>query len=196
MGGVAEAAPGGEEKAGTMSRLTPCPQCRSERVWARAALGAFGITHVAFCPGCARAATICARCGTELVLMRHSSWTSPGRPRLESTLQCPSCRRPAGPASPPAIAGAGPAPTASGLTAAWSAAAPSRLQRQSLTRFASQTPAPVVIQRVADDCERLATTRYARQRTLLGAVEEAARRADALARLEIELSRLDLSSAA
>jgi hypothetical protein len=64
-----------------------------------------------------------------------------------------------------------------------------------LTRFVSDAPAPAVMQRVADDCERLATTRYVRQRAMLGVVEEAARRADALARLEIELSRLDTRAA-
>jgi hypothetical protein len=47
------------------------------------------------------------------------------------------------------------------------------------------------MQRVADDCERLAAGRYTRQRLLMGIVDEAARRADAMARLEIELSRLD-----
>jgi len=178
-----------------MSQLTPCPQCRSERVWARAALGAYGITHVAFCPGCARAATICTRCGTELVLMRQSSWTSPGRPRVESTLQCPSCRQPAGsPSAPAATAGTAPAASPS-LTSAWSAAAPAATRRSVITRFAADAAAPPVVQRVADDCERLATTRYVRQRTLLGLVEEAARRADAMARLEIELGRLGAEAA-
>jgi len=178
-----------------MSQLSPCPQCRSERVWARAALGAYGITHVAFCPGCARAATICTRCGTELVLMRQSSWVSPGRPRVEATLQCPSCRQPAGsPSAPAASAGAAPA-ASSALTSAWSAAAPAATRRSVLTRFISDSPAPAVVQRVADDCERLATTRYVRQRTLLSLVEEAARRADALARLEVELDRLDSRAA-
>ena len=176
-----------------MSELSPCPQCRSERVWARAALGAYGITHVAFCPGCARAATICTRCGTELVLMRTSSWVSPGRPQVQSTLQCPSCRQPAGSPSAPA-ATAGPAPaTAPGLASAWSSAPAAR--RSVLTRFVSDAPAPAVVQRVADDCEHLAATRYVRQRALLGVVEDAARRADALARLEIELSRLDTRAA-
>jgi hypothetical protein len=169
-----------------MSQLSPCPQCRSERVWARAALGAYGITHVAFCPGCARAATICTRCGTELVLMRHSSWPSPGRPRVETTLQCPSCRQPAGSPSAPVAAPAAPP----SLTPSWPAA-PSATRRSVLTRFVSDAPAPAVMQRVADDCERLATTRYVRQRTLLGIVEEAARRADVLARLEVELGRID-----
>lgn len=172
-----------------MSQLSPCPQCRSERVWARAALGAYGITHVAFCPGCARAATICTRCGTELVLMRQSSWVSPGRPRVESILQCPTCRQGVGSQPAPATAGASPGAGASAASA-WSAAAPT-VRRAALARFVADAPAPAVMQRVADDCERLATTRYVHQRQLLGVVEEAARRADAMARLEIELGRLD-----
>ncbi len=175
-----------------MSQLSPCPQCRSERVWARAALGAYGITHVAFCPGCARAATICTRCGTELVLMRQSTWVSPGRPRVESVLQCPACRQGVGTQPSPAVAGAGAGPaTAPGATAAWSAAAAPAVRRSAISRFVADSPAPAVMQRVADDCERLAATRYVRQRQLLGVVDEAARRADAMARLEIELSRLD-----
>ncbi len=174
-----------------MSQLSPCPQCRSERVWARAALGAYGITHVAFCPGCARAATICTRCGTELVLMRQSTWVSPGRPNVESVLQCPACRQGVGTPPSPAVAGAGAGPaTVPGATAAWSAAAPA-VRRSTISRFIADTPAPAVMQRVADDCERLAATRYVRQRQLLGVVDEAARRAAAMARLEIELSRLD-----
>jgi hypothetical protein len=179
-----------------MSQLSPCPQCRSERVWARAALGAYGITHVAFCPGCARAATICTRCGSELVLMRQSSWVSPGRPRVESMLQCPSCRQVTGSPSAPATT-AGPAgpvgSTATGVSA-WSAATarPATVRHTSLSRFIADAPAPAVMQRVADDCEVLGTTRYVRRRQLLGMVEEASRRADAMARLEIELSRLSL----
>jgi hypothetical protein len=58
-------------------------------------------------------------------------------------------------------------------------------------RFVSDTPAPAVMQRVADDLEQLASTRYVRRRQLLGLLDQAARRADALARLEIELSRLE-----
>jgi hypothetical protein len=176
-----------------MSQLSPCPQCHSERVWARAALGAYGITHVAFCPGCARAATICTRCGTELVLMRQSSWVSPGRPRLESVLQCPSCRQSTGSPSAPVRP---PATTPAGAVSTWSAAAAgsTMVRRSSISRFIADAPAPAVMQRVADDCEGLATTRYARQKQLLGLVDEAARRADAMARLEIELSRLDTAS--
>jgi len=174
-----------------MSQLSSCPQCRSERVWARAALGAYGITHVAFCPGCARAATICTRCGTELVLMRQSSWVAPGRPQAESVLTCPACRQATGAQT----VGATPPPPSPTLSTAWAPATgqatPAR--RSLLGRFAGDAPAPAVMQRVADDCERLAGQRYVRQRTLLGVVDEAARRADALARLEIELSRLDLS---
>jgi hypothetical protein len=176
-----------------MSQLSPCPQCRSERVWARAALGAYGITHVAFCPGCARAATICTRCGTELVLMRQSSWVSPGRPRVESMLQCPSCRQVTGSPSAPAATPGAASGTATGVSA-WSAATagPATVRRSSLSRFTADAPAPAVMQRVADDCEVLGTTRYVRRRQLLGMVEEASRRADAMARLEIELSRLSL----
>jgi hypothetical protein len=172
-----------------MSQLSPCPQCHSERVWARAALGAYGITHVAFCPGCARAATICTRCGTELVLMRQSSWSSPGQPRVETTLQCPSCRHAVGgqPAASPSATGGGAA------VSAFPSAPPSpaTARRSAFSRFSTGAPTPVVMQRVADDCESLAATRYARQRQLMGLVEDAARRADAMARLEIELSRLE-----
>jgi hypothetical protein len=60
-----------------------------------------------------------------------------------------------------------------------------------LARFVSEAPAPGIMQRVADDCEDLTTTRYLRHRLLLGVLGEAARRADAMARLEVELSRLD-----
>jgi hypothetical protein len=175
-----------------MSQLSPCPQCHSERVWARAALGAYGITHVAFCPGCARAATICTRCGTELVLMRQSSWNTPGNPRVDTVLQCPSCRQPAGgpqPHTAPAVDRGGAAAVSAFPSAL---AGPATARRAGLNRFAADTPAPALMQRVADDCESVASTRYTRQRQLMGLVEDAARRADALARLEIELSRLDL----
>jgi hypothetical protein len=173
-----------------MSQLSPCPQCRTERVWARAALGAYRITHVAFCPGCARAATICTRCGGELVLMRQSSWVSPGRPRVEAILQCPACRQSVSqPASNPTATplGGGGAPAS-----AWAAAsgAPATARRSLLSRFVADEPTGVV-QRVADECEVLAATRYTRRRQLVGLVDEAARRADAMARLEIELSRLE-----
>lgn len=172
-----------------MSQLSPCPQCHSERVWARAALGAYGITHVAFCPGCARAATICTRCGTELVLMRQSSWSSHGQPRLETVLQCPSCRHAVGgQAAPPA--GTAGATAVSAFPAA--PPSPATVRRSTVSRFSTDSPAPAVMQRVADDCESLASTRYARQRQLLGLVEDAARRADAMARLEIELGRLEI----
>jgi len=153
-----------------MSQLSPCPQCHSERVWARAALGAYGITHVAFCPGCARAATICTRCGTELVLMRRANWNS------AEALQCPTCRQRVG--EPP-------------VATAWSAGATGTARRSVLGRFVSDTPAPAIVQRVADESERLAAIRYVRQRLLLGVLGDAARRADAMARLEDELSRLD-----
>jgi hypothetical protein len=163
-----------------MSQLSPCPQCRSERVWARAALGAYGITHVAFCPGCARAATICTRCGTELVLMRQANWNAPS-PRTEASLQCPSCRQ--------SVA----EPTAQ---AAWSAATGQPTARRSvLGRFVSDTPAPAVVQRVADTCENQAAIRYLRHRLMASVLGEAARRADAMARLEVELSRLDTTAA-
>jgi hypothetical protein len=166
-----------------MSQLSPCPQCRSERVWARAALGAYGITHVAFCPGCARAATICTHCGTELVLVRHSNWST-ATPRTETSLQCPTCRQ-----------GIGDAPGRGGSAgvAAWSAAAaqPATARRSLLGRFTSDAPTPAVMQRVADDSEQLAALRYVRHRQLLGVLDEAARRADAMARLEIELQRRD-----
>jgi hypothetical protein len=170
-----------------MSQLTPCPQCHSERVWARAALGAYGITHVAFCPGCARAATVCTRCGTELVLARMSS----AQPGLRSSLQCPSCRQEAGSGSTGSVA---PVPGAAAGVAAWSAAVTGQatLRRSAIGRLITGSPAPAVMQRVADDRERLATVRCIRQLELMGLVGEAARRADAMARLEIELSRLDL----
>jgi hypothetical protein len=180
-----------------MSQLTPCPQCHSERVWARAALGAYGITHVAFCPGCARAATMCTRCGTELVLMRQSSWTTPGRPRVQSVLQCPTCRQVSG-AQPAQQRSPSLAPGPAGGVAAWSAASsvPVVARRSAMARLIAGTPAPLVMQRVADDREALATTRCVRQLQLMGLVEQAARRADAMARLEIELSRLDTLDAA
>lgn len=164
-------------------------------MWARAALGAYGITHVAFCPGCARAATICTRCGTELVLMRQSSWVAPGRPQVESVLTCPACRQATSSQAgvPVGTASAGPAASPGPTASAWSAAAsvnPALLRRPALGRLVSDAPAPAVMQRVADDCEQLSASRYQRQRQLLGLVEEAARRADAMARLELELTRL------
>jgi hypothetical protein len=166
-----------------MSQLTPCPQCHGERVWARAALGAYGVTHVAFCPSCARAATVCTRCGTELVLARHSTGRTPGQP-VRSSLQCPSCRQ-AALGSPGSGSGAG--------VAAWSAAAggPATVRRSAIGRLITGAPAPAVMQRVADDCERVATQRCVRRLQLLGLIGEAARRADAMARLDLDLSRLD-----
>jgi len=174
-----------------MSQLTPCPQCHSERVWARAALGAFGVTHVAFCPGCARAATICTRCGTELELVRQPGAGSPGLDAAGNLLQCPACRQEATAAAPP-LTGA-----ASRLLAGStrrSAAAPDaiRPRRAALSSFVPGISAPPVVQRVADDSEHLAATRYTRRRRLVGLVDDAARRADALARLEAELSRLEV----
>ena len=180
-----------------MNQPTPCPQCRSDRVWARAAIGDYGITHVAFCPGCARAATLCGRCGGELVLTRQSSIGVPGRARVETVLQCPSCRTTAmalpspsaaAPATPQPGVGAGNAPAAP----TWPAV---RQRARAVERPAQPssflgTAAPGVVQRVADDVESLAVTRYVRRRHLVDLVGEAARRAEAMARLEIELSRL------
>jgi hypothetical protein len=176
-----------------MNQPSPCPQCRSDRVWARAALGAYGITHVAFCPGCARAATLCGRCGGELVLIRQSSWAASGRPHIETVLQCPTCRQtaasvphagrqatPAGPTAAPPRAG----------QASMSAAAPA-MERSAIRRFAVEAPPAGVVQRVADDFEQAATSRYVRHRRLAVLIDEAARRADSLARLESELSRLE-----
>ena len=51
------------------------------------------------------------------------------------------------------------------------------------------------MQRVADECEDQAASRYARRRQLVDLVEDAARRADARARLEAELARLAAQSA-
>jgi len=175
-----------------MNQPSPCPQCHAERIWARAALGPYGVTHVAFCPGCARAATLCSRCGGELVLVRQSSWAWAGRPRVETTLHCPACRQ-AVPAAhpapqPPALGVAAPAPAA---PLARESAAP--VSRDTVARFVADAPAPQVVQNVADDLEDRARTRYVRRRSLLGLVEEAARRADSLARLEASLARLRLS---
>lgn len=175
-----------------MNQPTPCPQCHSDRVWARAALGDFGITHVAFCPGCARAATLCGRCGGELVLTRQSSIGVPGRARVETVLQCPSCRTTAM-ALPSPTAAAHPAPQTGGPAAPlWPAV---RRRAVALERSAQPssflgTAAPTVVQRVADDVESLAVSRYVRRRQIVDLVGEAARRADAMARLEIELRRL------
>ena len=172
-----------------MSQLPPCPQCQSERVWARAALGAFGITHVAFCPGCARAATICGRCGGELVLTRESSWAGAGHPRVAARLQCPGCRQsPTAPQPQPTSARPtfGSPPTAGTL-----APRPTRALLGASRGFAPDDVAPATIQRVADDFEHLATTRYKRRCQLFSLVGEAARRADAMARLEADLARLD-----
>jgi hypothetical protein len=46
------------------------------------------------------------------------------------------------------------------------------------------------MQRLADDVEDLAAVRYRRRRQILATLEDAARRADASARLEAELRRL------
>ncbi len=180
-----------------MNQPSPCPQCHSDRVWARAALGAYGITHVAFCPGCARAATLCGRCGGELVLVRQSSWAWAGRPRVETVLQCPTCRQMAGsvgraaPAATPDMpkpAGTGVAPSPLSARRAADAGA---VPRAAIGRLVSDKPAPALMQRVADEVESGAVERYVRRRTFVGLLDEAARRADAMARLEIELSRLD-----
>lgn len=182
-----------------MNQPSPCPQCRSDRVWARAALGAYGITHVAFCPGCARAATLCGRCGGELMLVRQSSWAWAGRPRVESVLQCPTCRQAAGafpshalPGGPEVPSGAvPPAGGAAGTAAGSRGALPSAsVPRAAIGRFVSDRPAPPLMQRVADEVEGSSVERYQRRRQMVGLIQEAARRADALARLEIELGRL------
>ncbi|HXA30048.1 MAG TPA: hypothetical protein VN193_15000 [Candidatus Angelobacter sp.] len=174
-----------------MSQLTPCPQCHTDRVWARAALGAYGISHVAFCPGCARAATVCTRCGTELVLARMSSGTSPARPVGRAVLQCPACRQEAT-ASPGQLSAA--APGTSGGVAARSSAmtGPATVRRSGIGRLIAGLPAPAVMQRLADEREQLAAQRCLRRLQLIGLVGEAARRADAMARLDVELSRLHL----
>jgi hypothetical protein len=174
-----------------MNQPSPCPQCHTDRVWARAALGAYGISHVAFCPGCARAATLCGRCGGELVLMRQSSWGA-GHTRVETVLQCPACRQTTAAVSqarqahpllaPWSRAGNGAEPQPAGARGGEVAVEP--------TAFLGTKPAPALMQRVADDVETLSAARYVRRHQILALVGEAARRADALARLELELSRL------
>ncbi|HEV7677630.1 MAG TPA: hypothetical protein VGQ42_03590 [Candidatus Dormibacteraeota bacterium] len=105
-----------------MGEPTPCPQCRAERVWARANFGAGGgISRVAYCPVCARTDS---------------------------------------------------------------------MPRPSLSRFVAGAPAPALMQRIADDFEDLASVRYRRRRQILATIEDAARRADAAARLEADLRRL------
>ena len=51
-------------------------------------------------------------------------------------------------------------------------------------------PPPSLMQRVADDVEVVTVDRYTRRRRLVALLAEAARRADAMARLEMELRRL------
>jgi hypothetical protein len=176
-----------------MNQPSPCPQCHSDRVWARAALGAYGITHVAFCPGCARAATLCGRCGGELVLSRQSSWPVSGRPRVETVLHCPSCRQTAvsipGHATEPPRPGIPAAPAGGRFGIGNGAAAVRDDPARSATGLLA--PASPVLQRSADDAENQMAARYIRRREMVGVLEEAARRADALARLEQELQRLD-----
>lgn len=174
-----------------MNQPSPCPQCHSDRVWARAALGAYGISHVAFCPGCARAATLCGRCGGELVLLRQSSWGA-GHTRVETVLQCPTCRQttaavPQARAAHPLLGRWGSAPQGTEPQTT-----PARLSDavEEPTAFLTGKPAPALMQRVADDVETLSAARYVRRRQILALVGEAARRADALARLEHELRRL------
>jgi len=170
-----------------MNQPSPCPQCHSDRIWARAALGAYGISHVAFCPGCARAATLCGRCGGELTLVRQSSFAT-GRARVETVLQCPACRQTAAAMSAlhPAAEPRTVAPSRwAGATAAPPAGAATLPAHDAFTG----TSAPVT-QRVADDVETMAAHRYVRRRHLLDLVVDAARRADAMARLEIELRLL------
>jgi hypothetical protein len=168
-----------------MNQPTPCPQCRSDRIWARAALGDYGITHVAFCPGCARAATLCGRCGGELVLTRHATLGVPGAPRVQAVLQCPSCRQTAVP-----IPGPRPSPGAPQPATREPVPAASLLGRPAARTFTAEPAAPTIVQRVTDDAEAAATERYVRRRRLVALLDEAARRADAMARLDNELNRL------
>jgi DNA-directed RNA polymerase subunit RPC12/RpoP len=170
-----------------MSQLSPCPQCRTKRVWARATFGSYGILHVAYCPACARASAICQRCGTELALTRAPGWVPASDPPGEPVLRCPACRGPAALRAQPA--GAGVASPFGGAGGA-AAATPTVVHRRQIAAFASDAAAPPMMQRVADDFEDLASLRYRRRRKILGVVEDAARRADAMARLELELGRL------
>jgi len=55
--------------------------------------------------------------------------------------------------------------------------------------FTPTVPAPGLLQRVVDDVEVITVHRYARRRRLVALIIEAARRADAMARLEMELRR-------
>jgi len=165
-----------------MSQLSPCPHCRSKRVWARATFGSYGILHVAYCPACARASAICQRCGTEVTLTRAPGWVPSSDSTAEPVLRCPACRGPA--ALRPQPAGAG---VASPLGA--DATKPTVVRPGRIAAFASDAAAPPMMQRVADDFEDLASLRYRRRRQILGVVEDAARRADAMARLESELGR-------
>jgi hypothetical protein len=150
-----------------VNKPSPCPQCQSERIWARAAFGPHGVTQVAFCPGCARAATLCSRCGGDLVMARQSSWI----PRAETVLTCRACRyrTPLIPEPPPKVPAA----------------------RGPLGRLLGGASAPARMQRVADDLENQASRRYVQLRGLLGVVVEVVQRADALARLDAELAHLD-----
>jgi hypothetical protein len=167
-----------------MSQLSPCPHCRTERVWARASFGGYGIIHVAYCPGCARASTMCQRCGTELALTRAPGGLSPAVAPAEAGLRCPVCRGEAALRTP--AGGAGLASPFGGS----GAGSPTVARRRSIAAFASDAAAPPMMQRVADDFEDLASLRYRRRRKILGVIEDAARRADAMARLEMELGRL------
>jgi hypothetical protein len=64
------------------------------------------------------------------------------------------------------------------------------MPRASLSRFVAGAPTEALMQRLADDFEDLARVRYRRRRQIVATVQDAARRADACARLEADLRRL------